>query len=213
MPKWLRDLLLIPLGVGLVVAFVQFALPNMFSPKKEISYKVTGPINQIGTELDNKSLVLEMKISGEPINALYSYKIDISNTGGLSIKDLPIKIMFTNAPSNFRLYGISHKTKPEFEFGEIKQDSKDNTSVRFIYQLLNKSDSDEVNLFVNTKANLNVYAKQDGLKFTKIEEHDSSWVSLASLILAVLSSFVSVGLKSYGEVWPRIKRIFRRDED
>ena len=45
MPKWIRDFLILPLVVGLIVivAAVTFGLPIIFSEKTELSYEIHGP--------------------------------------------------------------------------------------------------------------------------------------------------------------------------
>lgn len=205
MSKWLRDILLIPILVGLIVAFVQFGLPYLFSQDKELSFELSGPINQIGYDIDKNSTRIELKVNGEAVKSLYSYSIEIQNTGDVPLKKLPVKIVFSNTPNDFKIIGESHRTKPEHEFGKIKPDKKDSVSSRFVYELLNKGDSDEVVLLTNSKGDINLYAKQENLTVKEVEPNKSSkWYII--VIIAMVSSLFSV-IASTKEVSPRIMRI------
>lgn len=48
--RWTRDILLIPLIVGLLVALFTFLLPKLIEKGKEISYTIEGPTSYVNQQ-------------------------------------------------------------------------------------------------------------------------------------------------------------------
>lgn len=96
MPKWVRDFLILPLVVGLIVATVTFGLPKLFSEKTELSYEIDGPIRYLN---DPAVKGIEVSVSGKTVNDIVAYRVRIWNSGGKPIKKIPVRIVFGSKKS------------------------------------------------------------------------------------------------------------------
>jgi len=194
--SWLRDLFIIPMIVGIIVALVTFVIPRLFNKDKELSYSVNLPTKY----LDQDALgSLNIEINGVPVSALYDYKIKVWNSGDVPLKNIPIRIVFNSKEKDFQIFSVRHLTEPAYEFGKITEESIDNKSKRFIYELLNPGDKDEITFLCNKWALLTVHSKSEGLKVNWVKPKKNNWFKYASILLAVIASFLSIFIKLISE--------------
>ena len=154
--KWFRDLLIIPLIVGAIMALFAFGLPTILEKDNVISYSIDGPI----TYLDQLSIGdISIKVDDVPTTYLFSHKVRIWNSGDVPIKDLPIRFIFDTDNKEFKIFNINHSTKPAYEFGKISLQDISANSKRFTYELLNPDDEDIITFLTNSLASLSIYTE------------------------------------------------------
>lgn len=186
--RW-QDLLIIPLIVGLIVAFVQFGLPKFFEKNTQLSYSIEGPITYIEPKALGKSTV---EVNGIPTSYLYAYKVRIWNSGDLPLRNLPIRFVFT-VEEDFKIFTVVHDTKPKYEFGGIQEQGSNAHSKRFIYSLLNPKDEDIVTFLTNHSASLSVYAKSEGLSVKWVKPREPTlWHKVGLVFAAVIASVLAL---------------------
>ena len=114
--NWWINIIVVPLIIGIIIAFVQFGLPLFFEKKTEISYSIEDPIINIDK---NKMGDVEIRINNISTGALIGQTIRIWNSGNEPIEKLPITYLFETSNNNFAILTSSHDTKPKYEFGPI----------------------------------------------------------------------------------------------
>lgn len=191
--KWTRDILLIPLIVGLVVAFFTYVLPKWLEKGMEISYSIDGPTSYVNQHaLGNVTI----QVNGVSTPRLFAYKVRLWNSGGHALKDLPVRFTFDPQNDTFQVFNVSHETNPRFEFGKIEEQGSDKHSKRFVYELLNPDDEDVVTLLTSDDSPLNLNSKAEGLRVTKVATRQPTlWIGLIGSVLAAISSLFSLALK------------------
>jgi hypothetical protein len=88
-PNWVRDLLLIPLFVGIVVAAFAFVLPRLFAEDLELSYELEGPVGLFDERVDETVLV-----RGKEAESVFGYMARVWNSGKKPITELPVRFQF-----------------------------------------------------------------------------------------------------------------------
>jgi hypothetical protein len=106
---------------------------------------------------------LSVKVNDKPVTSLLTYQARIWNSGDIPLKDIPVRFVFQNVTGDFQILHVTHKTKPEFEFGAIKDENPSNTERRFVYNLLNSANEDLITFWVNKEAKLTPFAKSEGM--------------------------------------------------
>lgn len=96
---WLRNLLIIPLIIALIVAIVQFLLPKLFEKSLVVSHTIEGPTAYLRPETIGG---LHVVINGIPTSYLFAYKVRLWNSGGLSIRNLPVRFQFEATERDFK---------------------------------------------------------------------------------------------------------------
>ena len=196
---WIRDILLIPIIVGIVIAILSYGLPKFLERGKQITYEIEGPITYIDSnsqEIGN----IQIKVNDKEISSIFLYRISIKNNGDLPIKDLPIRFVFDSINQDFEIIAVNHTTNPSYEFGEIIEERIGNNSIRFTYALINPKDEDVVTLVVNKSPSLDVFAKAEGLRVKRIE--NKFWSQLDNLsaamsVIGFLISVLTIGIKKF----------------
>lgn len=126
--------------------------------------------------------------------SLFTYSVEIWNSGDIAITDLPVRIVFNTDNKNFKITASKHKTSPPIEFGKITTQTPSQFSSRFTYELLNPGDSDKITLITNQEAPLEVYSKAPGLEvekqFTIIP--DKSFLKYLAIFIAAISLAASL---------------------
>ncbi len=201
-PSWLRDLLLIPIIVGIIVALVTFVIPRMFDKDKELSYSINLPNEYLDQDAVGS---LKIEVNGVPTSALYDYKVSVWNSGDIPLKKIPIRFVFNIKERDFQIFNVIHKTDPSYEFGKITEEDIDSKSKRFVYELLNPGDKDEITFLCNKWAIMTVHSKSEGLKVNWVKPKKNNWFEYASVLLAVIASFLSLFIKLVAE---REQKIF-----
>ena len=194
--RWIRDLLLIPLVVGVIVAVFQFGLPLFFEKSNELSYSVDGPLRY----LDDPAIGhVTVEINGVEVKNLTAYKVRLWNSGDIPLKQLPVRIAFDTNNANFEIFSVSHKTKPELEFGKVLEEKVSDTQRRFVYELLNPEDEDTLTLLANDEPPLNVYAKSENLGLRKVEartsEQGNRWFGWLGCVSAITGALLALLFK------------------
>jgi hypothetical protein len=209
--RWVRDLLIVPLVVGLVVAFFTYVLPKLLDKGREISYSVEGPTES----LNGPSLGVSISVNGVPTGQLFSYRVRIWNSGGTSLRNVPIRIVFDRPAAGFRVFVVTHSTSPRYEFGAIREVGSDSTSRRFVYELLNPGNEDVVTVVANDDPQIEVYSNVAGVRFTRSEPAQPrsmmEWASFAMTIVAVVAAMLAKVLDSlFGTLRRRERRVHDR---
>lgn len=189
--KWLREFLILPLMVGIIVAAVTFGLPRLFRDAKELSYVIDRPV----VFLDDPAIEhVKVEVNDVAVSFLVAYKVRIWNSGDVPLKALPISFVFEGEAEGFQVFSTSHLTNPQYEFGRIDEKELDDaTGSRFVYELLNPGDQDIVTLLTNSRADLKVFAKAEKLKVKSIspETEQYGWSRWASMIAVVIAGIAS----------------------
>lgn len=193
--KWLRDILLIPLVVGLLITLVALLLPRLFIPKSELSYTVDPAFKYLAEKETGKMLV---EISGVPVEEFVGHKVRLWNSGQKPIKELPVLFVFSTVVPDFKILGVEHNTNPPYEFGAIQTLEKQPNLRRFKYDLLNPQDADVITLWTNRSGNLKVFAKSEGLVVQDVPftpGKSPAWKRLLPItagLVGLFSSFITI---------------------
>lgn len=198
---WLRDLLWIPLVVGIVIAIITFALPRIFKDDLELSYTIQDPI----TYLDMASIGGKpIEVEGVETSRLIVHQAKIWNSGDLPIKKLPVSYIFEPTQKKFVILSVARTTKPEREFGEITPDKPQPTSRRFVYELLNVEDEVNTSFLTNAPGKMKIFAKTEGLKLKKVSViSESQWArytQYGAVFLGLIASFATMAMRTAAEV-------------
>lgn len=185
------ELFLVPIIVGIIVAIFSFGLPRLFKESKELSYTSEEPIAYLTVEQIGD---LDVQINRIQTYDLYAHKIRIWNSGDLPLNNLKVRVVFDTKRKDFKIFHISHATTPKYEFGEINEEVIDDHSRRISYELLNKTDEDNITILTNMAAQVKVYGKLERLKLKYVEPSaeflrigkDSLFVPLLSIAAALL---------------------------
>src|SRR5689334_2826750 len=137
--RWIRDLLLVPLLVGLIIATFTIGLPRLLEKRRELSYEIDGP-----TPAFSSSVLRGVTVSanGVRVDQLFSYRVRIWNSGGIALKDVPVRLVLSSQPPGVRVLNISHVTTPAYEFAPIQDTSDSLGNRRFVFQDLNPGNED-----------------------------------------------------------------------
>jgi hypothetical protein len=189
--NWLRNLLIIPLVVGLVVVAFAFSLPKLFEKDSELSYSLEEP----NVQLDKNTMGdVKVEINDIDTSLLVAQSTRIWNSGEFPIKTLPIRYIFETSSSTFRIFMVTHNTKPKYEFGNITSTKADQYSRRFVYDLLNPGDEVTITFLTNEAAPVSVYAKAEGLSVKLVEplETNRSEVIVEFMVIAIAISVLTM---------------------
>ena len=184
---WKRDILLIPLTIGIILAAVNFALPKFFEAGKRLSYTIDGPTAFVNT---NTAGMVKIAVNGVETTNIFGYRVHLWNSGSVPLTTIPVRFAFEVTNTNFHVFNVSHTTTPKRDFGKIDENGSDAFSKRFVYELLNPKDEDVLTFVTDVDAPLSVFAKAEGLKM-KFVQVPSLVSSLAS---RKLHDFLSVTL-------------------
>jgi len=196
--KSLRETLLIPIVVGIVIALVTYLVPKTLEKGKRLSYTIDGPTTYITRQLQG----VVVTVNGTTMPALFLTRVKIWNSGSESLPNLPVMIYYPSQDKDFKILSLAHETQPEREFGKIAEATPDFQSKEFTYQLLNPNDSDTIILLTNDSVQPSLYSKAEGLKtrLVKSEQRANSplWTVGAGL-LGLLASFGSLLFSYYAD--------------
>jgi hypothetical protein len=196
--SWIRDIVVLPLMVGLVVAIITYLLPELLAKGKQLSYTVEEPFFSGIKEVSffgNELAVDELKIP-----SLLFYKVHIWNSGGVSFTNLPIRLVFYTDNPDFEVVTINHETTPRFEFGTISEERIENTSLKFTYELINPGNEDTITFVTNDYFTLGVYAKAEGINIKSVEQYDwSKWFVPGLVLISVFASLITLLITMFQE--------------
>jgi hypothetical protein len=188
--KWLRDLLVIPLIVAIVVAIFTYGFPKLIEKGKELSYTIDGPNAYLNQQAIGN---LSIAVNGVTTAKLFTYKVRLWNSGGVPLKDIPVRLVFGEPKSGFRMLGVTHSTTPKYEFAKIQEVGNDSTSTRYVYELLNPGNQDVITLVTNEDPILEFYSNVEGLRVKRIEPQEpKGWLDILSLATTVVAAFASI---------------------
>ena len=201
--NWKRDILLIPLLIGIVVAIVTYVIPKIAERGKRLSYTIEQPVPYL-TRGNVPDVVVIVKGIAAP--NLTAQKIRIWNSGGEPLKSLPVLFQYPNA---IRVLIATHATVPAQEFGKIDETTTTPNAKRFIYELLNPRDSDTITILTDHPGYPLVFAKAESLEVKSVPlKEGTHWImygQIAAFALAVVASLAATLLKSVTDVkhvWP-----------
>lgn len=203
---WRRDALVIPLVVGLLVAIATYFLPKLLEKGKQVTYTIDAPTAYVNTTAVSG---VSINLNGIPVNNLIGYRVRLWNSGGIPVSNLPVQIRFTPKSPEFKILNIKHETVPKQEFGKIGEENMNDSSKRFVYELLNPKDEDIITIVTNEEAPIALYAKAEGLRLVQQKIEEQSWLArygwIVSLAVATFASLLTSVLKAVGErtkMWP-----------
>jgi hypothetical protein len=205
-------LFIIPLVVGLIVAIIQFGLPYLFKESKELTYKISDPINYLDPEKTGK---LDIKINGIASPYLFLNQFTIENTGQIPLKEIAVMLNFLTTDTLFRIYNYSFETQPKLEFGDIKTEIA-NRYAKFSFALINPGDKVHINILTNNIASSEVFSKSEGMKLKQAEEGKprnekaSFLLTFFASILSTILAFFAIGksISSFTSVKTFIDNLF-----
>ena len=198
MPKWVRDYLLLPLVVGLVVAAFTFGLPKLFADKLELSYEIDGPT----AVLDDPAIQqVQIEVNGITVSDLIAFRVRLWNSGDRAIKNLPVRVVFDAQAPDFSILNATHQTTPAFEFGRIDELEATPKSRRYKYELVNPGDEDVITFLANGSATLDLYAKGEGLTVNRRERTTEArpfgdLTVVFAWVVATVASFLAFFLRA-----------------
>jgi protein associated with RNAse G/E len=233
--KWVRDLIMIPIIVGITLIVIQVVADKIIKEDKKLSIEIEGPFDfvtlnnlfdkadiklsyKLGWDLKseksnekfqptelakaNPKAPMSPKISSVQMivdaDTIQIYRVTMKNAGTIPISNLPVSFIFDTDKDDFMILSLEHKTTPEHEFGTIDEDFKNHKKTRFIYSLLNPNDQDIVTLLINDKAELDVYAKSEGLSVAKSSIKENKQKNkYINILLVILSAFIALLLKQF----------------
>lgn len=159
---WWAEKLIIPILVGVSVFVVTFIVPKLFVRDKELSIHLLSK-NKGSVHSESNSATTNNEKTKKVSHNSVKYSIKVLNSGALPLKNVPVRFLFENVDSNFKVIRIDHNTIPEYEFGSIKDETPDNDQIRFVYSLLNPDDEDLINIWLNRETDIKPYAKAEGM--------------------------------------------------
>lgn len=185
----LRNLLVIPLIVGLIVAAFQYFLPKFLEKDNELSYSIEEPIVQL-----NKNIMEDVKVEIDDVETslLVAQSVRIWNSGEIPIKTLHIRYVFETFSPTFKIFMFSYNTKPKYEFGKITSTEEDQNSKRLLYDLLNPGDEVTTTFLTNEAVPVKVYAKSEELSIKVVKPPERMSLDFIQISLAVISSLISI---------------------
>jgi len=195
-PLWFRDLLAIPLVVGLILATVAVAIDNFTSEEAELSYSVEGPTSLVGRSTLQG---LEVAVNGAPVEELVGYQVRIWNSGDKPLRSVPVRVVFTPETNGFQILSVTHRTTPEYEFGAIVESQDGTQARRFVYELMNPNDEDKVTLLANAELDIALFAKSEGVSIREAKERtNATFISrfgpVAAGIVGLIASTIAMAL-------------------
>lgn len=197
--SWVRDLLAVPVVVGIVIAIFTYALPKLLTESSQISYTIEEPV----AYLDKTSIgTASVKVNDISVPEVFAVRVRIWNSGSLPLKNLGVLFEFTSTDKDFRILSVNHNTKPSKEFGSITEQGNDNNSKRYIYALLNPEDADSLVFLTTAKADVKVFSKAENLSIKPVSQEkrtDFRWYDAA--LLAMLVSLASTFIEFLLKVW------------
>lgn len=193
---WLRNLLIIPLVVGFIIALFTFALPKIFEKEKEISYTIDDfPSTYLSPESVGN---LEIKINDVVTNSLVAYKVEFWNSGDIPLKELPVRYVFGFSTINFKVLTVIHKTEPKYEFGEIREEGSEVNSKRFVYSLLNPGERVTVTFLCTGlgPTKVSFYTKLEGLSVKQVTRKTPEYITFAAVLVSIVGAFSALLLNN-----------------
>lgn len=190
--NWMRDFLLVPIIVGIVIAIATYLMPNFFDKGKQISYTVEDALTYLDKSSIGNSVI---KFNDIVVPEVYATRVRLWNSGDVPLKELAVRFEFYPRNKEFHILSVNHNTKPSKEFGEITEKGSEDNSKRYIYQLLNPNDEDSIVFLSNSKAELKVFSKSEGLDLKNIplvKDREFKWyyAAIGAGIASMLSSLV-----------------------
>lgn len=125
------------------------------------------------------------------------YRVILTNSGDLPIREFPISLVFEEAADSFMLLSVEHKTVPPHEFGRIESDFTNKRILRLVYSLLNPKDRDEVTILTSEKASLKSYAKAEAVHVVTGSVGRAQTLSLFKfVVISILSALMALVLQA-----------------
>lgn len=204
---WVRDLLLVPVIVGLVIAIFTYVLPKFFAEAKQISYTVEEPIAYLDKTSIGSAVI---KVNELAVPEVFAARVRVWNSGDIALKEIAVRFDFSTSEKDFRILSANHNTQPAKEFGNILEQGSEGQSKRYVYQLLNPKDEDTIVFLTTAKADLKVFSKAEGLSVKLVpanKEREFKWYHavLGAMLAALLGSIVEVLFKLGREYWGKKK--------
>jgi hypothetical protein len=193
--------------VALASAFFGLLLPKLSQEKKEICYSIDSSEKYVDCTVNRD---MKVTINGIATSNLFACKVRLWSPGDLPIKNLAVLFKFYTNKKDFKIFNVAHNTKPQFEFGEIREEKSDHYSKRFVYELFNQGNEDIITFWTNDCPKLEVYAKSEELRVRRImpQEAEDLGALATKVLIGILISVVCVII-----TWVLIIRLLNRNID
>lgn len=203
---WVRNVVIVPLVIGLITAAFGYWLPKFFAESKQVSYSIEEAVPYLDKNSIGKAVI---KVNDILVPEVFVVRVRIWNSGSLPLKNLGVLFEFDQVEEGFRILSTSHDTSPSKEFGAIAETSQSVRSRRFEYGLLNPGDSDSVVFLTTANGNVNVFSKSEGLllKAVPVESRGFRWydAALVAMLASIASTLVELLLKIFRDRWSNNK--------
>lgn len=203
---WVRNVVIVPLVIGLITAGFGYWLPKFFAESKQVSYSIEEAVPYLDKNSIGKAVI---KVNDILVPEVFVVRVRVWNSGSLPLKNLGVLFEFDQVGEGFRILSTSHDTSPSKEFGVISETSQSVHSRRFEYSLLNPGDSDSVVFLTTTNGNVHVFSKSEGLllKAVPVESRGFRWydAALVAMLASIASTLLELLLKIFRERWSNNK--------
>jgi len=187
-PNWVRNLLAIPVVLTLISVVAEYLLPRILEEDRELSYSIDRPISDLYPDRHPDS-----------INTLL--RVTFWNSGDEDLEIVPVRIVFQNPDSSFRIVEYTNRTIPEYEFGERGEERPDSLSLRLTYGNLNRGNRDSVFIVYRGEAMPEVFVNVKDLDVKRVKNTDDAdsqsilkvpYFVVATALISVLSVALSL---------------------
>lgn len=173
-PNWMRDYLVLPLIVGVVGVIGTFVLPRFFQDNLELSYETEGPDGLIDSRVDGTNI--RFKVNEKEAQSVFLNRVRLWNSGIKPVEKIPVTFEFDiKNDGGFEILSVTHKTKPEREFGAITELGGNNNSRRIQYEFLNSGNEDVVSFLSTRETQIKVYANAKGMSLINRTKEKTQW--------------------------------------
>ena len=161
---WLRNKLVLPLLVGVLVGMTAVSFQFAFADELELSYRIDRPTPVLDPHATQQ---VKIEANGIEVKELMSFRVQVWNSGDLPIRDLPVLLVFQPLKADFSILSTTHQTLPEHQFGEIRGSEPEKNQRLYEFELLNEGDEDVITLLASSAAEISLHAKAAGLSLVQ----------------------------------------------
>lgn len=192
----------LPILISIITTILSFFVNGYLNKGAQLSYNIDGPSSYLEPTSNSSSLI---EVNGIKTQYLYGYKVHIWNSGKEPVENLRVYYRFENRGDQFKIFALTHKTIPKYQFGKITKFNENNDSVSYEYELINPDDDILANFLTNINFKLEIGIKSKGVKIiipkeTKHQQKIKKLIFLfgPSIIVLVISYLIFFMLRMKG---------------
>ncbi|HSU17344.1 hypothetical protein [Longimicrobium sp.] len=207
---WLRNYVVAPLVVAIIAAVFTYYLTSRGKEKAELSYRIDTPSEFLSQRIQGLRVVLGTNAVSFPV----LYRVTVWNSGDVTIKDIPVSLVFRERDSAFSILVVQHQTVPAFEFGPIRDTTAEAIpsgfqARRFVYSQLDPRDLDHISILTDGRGELAIYAKGRGTHVSVVNQTNRRPSIILFAVVAMLLSIAATLLPKAARLVPVWKPQFR----